>query len=115
MSNEQEQSAERHANLEALTRLGVPAYPTHFERTATVSAVVAEYGPTSAEALEAERPTVEVAGRVLGIRSFLKANFLVLSDGLARLQVYVREDSVDPQGFRVLTHLDFGDHIGVAG
>ena len=35
------------------------------------------------EELDAEPTTVTTAGRILGIRAFGKANFLVLSDGLA--------------------------------
>ena len=43
-----------------------------------------------------------MAGRILGMRAFGKANFLVLSDGLERLQVYVRADSVPARGLRDL-------------
>jgi lysyl-tRNA synthetase class 2 len=77
--------------------------------------VTARYGSTEAEALEAERPRVAVAGRVLGVRSFGKARFLVLSDGLQRLQVYVRADTTDDRSFQIVTHVDLGDHIGVEG
>ncbi|MCC7008375.1 MAG: lysine--tRNA ligase [Acidobacteria bacterium] len=115
MSSEQEQYAQRLAKLREMQDLGVPAYPTGFERTATIATVVREHGRTSGEALEAARPIVAVAGRILGIRSFGKANFLVLSDGLERLQVYVRADSVDARSFQVFKLLDFGDHVGVSG
>src|ERR1041385_1669094 len=94
MSNEAEQVAQRKAKLEALTQLGVPAYPTRFDRTIEISALVVAHGEKTAEALEAERPEVRVAGRILSLRSFGKANFLVLSDGLARVQVYIRADSL---------------------
>jgi lysyl-tRNA synthetase class 2 len=115
MSNEQEQLAQRHAKLDEIRGLGVPVYPTRFERTATIAAVVERHGASDAETLEAERPGAAVAGRILGIRSFGKARFLVLSDGLERLQVYLREDSLDPPSFRLATLLDLGDHVGVAG
>ena len=55
------------------------------------------------------------AGRILGIRSFGKANFLVLSDGKARVQVYVRQDSVPERDFAMFKLLDFGDWVGVEG
>ena len=115
MSNEAEQIAQRRAKLEELVQLGVPAYPTRFERTATLAAVVAAHEGKSGEVLESERPEVRVAGRVLGIRGFGKANFLVLSDGLRRLQVYVREDSLPKDDFRIHQLLDLGDHVGVEG
>jgi lysyl-tRNA synthetase class 2 len=115
MSNEEEQFAQRRAKLEEIQRLGVAPYPTRFERTATVQWVVARYGATEGDVLEAERPRAAIAGRVLGVRSFGKARFLVLSDGLERLQVYVRADAMDDRSFQIVTHVDLGDHIGVEG
>ena len=87
-----DQVAQRRANLEELRALGVAIYPTRFDAQATVAAIVGTHGTATGEALEADRITTRVAGRVLAIRSFGKANFLVLSDGKARLQVYVRQD-----------------------
>jgi lysyl-tRNA synthetase class 2 len=49
------------------------------------------------------------------MRAFGKANFLVLSDGRARLQVYVRADSVPALDFQLYQQLDLGDLIGVQG
>jgi lysyl-tRNA synthetase class 2 len=115
MSNEAEQIAQRRAKLEELIQLGVPAYPNRFDRTGTISATVAAHEGKSGEALESDRPEVRVAGRILGIRGFGKANFLVLSDGLRRLQVYVREDSLPKDDFRIHQLLDLGDHVGVEG
>jgi lysyl-tRNA synthetase, class II len=115
MSNELEQMAQRKAKLEALVRLGVPAYPNHYDRTDTISGVVAAHGEKSGQALEAEVPTVRVAGRILGIRGFGKASFLVLSDGRTRLQVYIRKDSMPAADVETFGQLDFGDLVGVAG
>jgi lysyl-tRNA synthetase, class II len=115
MSNEEEQIAQRREKLQALTTLGVAAYPNQFDRTASVSDLVSAHSPKTGEVLEAERPEARTAGRILGMRSFGKANFLVLSDGLERLQVYVREDSVDPRSWQIFKQLDLGDQIGVAG
>jgi lysyl-tRNA synthetase class 2 len=115
MSNEEEQFTQRLAKLDEIRRLGVSPYPTRFERTATIASVVARFGAAEAETLEAERPRAAVAGRVLGIRSFGKARFVVLSDGLERLQVYVRADAMDERSFQIVTHIDLGDHIGVEG
>src|SRR6185503_16640034 len=115
MSNEQEQRAQRLAKLDALQELGVDPYPHRFERTGTISAVVAAHRAKSGDALEQERPQERVAGRILGIRTFGKANFLVLSDGLERLQLYLRADSLPERDMRLLGLLDFGDHVGAAG
>ncbi len=115
MSNEAEQIAQRQAKLQELVRLGVAPYPTRFDRTATVAALVAEHDGTPAATLEATRPEVRIAGRVLGIRSFGKANFLVLSDGQARIQGYVRADSMPDRDFQIFKLLDLGDLVGLQG
>jgi lysyl-tRNA synthetase class 2 len=115
MSSEIEQAAQRRAKLHELIALGVAPYPNHFDRTGEIVTIVGDHRDKPAETLEAERPEVRTAGRIVGLRTFGKANFLVLSDGLARLQVYVREDAVSARDFRVFGLLDFGDHVGVAG
>jgi len=115
MSNEAEQIAQRRAKLDELIALGVDPYPHRFDRSTTIAAVVAEHGGTPGDVLEAEKPTVRIAGRVMGIRAFGKANFLVLSDGRSRLQAYIRADSVTERDFEVYRRLDFGDQIGLEG
>ena len=112
---ESEQRRQRRANHEALAALGVDPYPARCERSDSVSAVVGAHGGRSAEELEDERPETVTAGRVVAVRSFGKANFLVLSDGRARLQAYVRKDSVSARDFSVFRLLDAGDLVGVAG
>jgi lysyl-tRNA synthetase class 2 len=115
MPSEAEQIAQRRANMVALEQLGVDLYPHRFEWTDTISALVAAHGGKSTADLEAERPTAVTAGRIIGIRSFGKANFLVLSDGRARIQAYLRQDSVSERDFAMFKLLDFGDSVGVEG
>jgi lysyl-tRNA synthetase class 2 len=115
MSSQEEQIAQRRSNLQELVTLGVDVYPHAFDRQHTVSDLVGAHGGRSREGLEEEQPTTVTSGRILAVRSFGKANFLVISDGLAGIQVYVREDSLPPLDFRVFGLLDFGDWIGVSG
>ncbi len=115
MTQEDEQIRQRRANLEALAALGVDIYPRRFDRTHTIAALVEQHGESSAEALEADRVETTTAGRIMAIRSFGKANFLALSDGLHRIQIYVRQDSLPELDFRIFKLLDFGDQIGVEG
>ena len=110
-----EQIQQRQANLAALRALGVDVYPRRFDRSHSIEQVVAQFSDRSGEALDAEKIPVTTAGRILAIRSFGKANFLSLSDGLTRLQVYVRKDELPELDFRIFKLLDFGDHIGVEG
>ena len=115
MSSEDEQIEQRRANLAKLEELGVAAYPHRFAATATVSDLVRAHGAKNATDLEQPRIDTIASGRVVGIRSFGKANFLVLSDGRARIQAYIRKDALSERDFDVFRLLDFGDIVGVEG
>ncbi len=112
---EGDQLRQRRANFEELQRLGITPYPHAFDRTDTVQALVAAHGLKDHDTLEAERVQTRTAGRILAIRSFGKANFLVISDGAARIQVYLRKDSLSERDFALFKLLDFGDYVGVEG
>jgi lysyl-tRNA synthetase, class II len=114
-THESDQIVQRRANLDELKKLGVDAYPRKFDPQTTVQALVAEHGHKTGEELEAAQIRTRVAGRILAIRSFGKANFLVLSDGQARVQVYIKQDSLSERDFQIYKLLDFGDWVGVAG
>jgi len=115
MSSEVVQTEQRKANLDAITRLGFAAYPNKFDTTHSVSALVDGYTATTAAELESPRIDTLTAGRVVSVRSFGKAAFLVLSDGRARLQVYVRQDALSERDYSLSKLLDLGDQIGVSG
>jgi lysyl-tRNA synthetase class 2 len=115
MSSQDEQIAQRRANLQELAKLGIDIYPNRFDRTDTVSALVDACGDRTHDDLEAEPRHTVSSGRILAIRSFGKANFLAISDGRATIQVYLRQDSLPPLDFQLFKLLDFGDWIGVEG
>ena len=106
---------QRRQNFSELAALGVDPYPRDFPRTHTVDELVQAYGERTGEALEAEPPQTRTAGRILAIRSFGKANFLAISDGRAKIQIYIRKDSLPERDFALFKLLDFGDFVGVEG
>ena len=114
-TSQDEQIQQRKANLEALAGLGVTPYPNRFDRRDTVTALVDAHQAKSHDDLEAERPETATSGRILAVRSFGKANFLVISDGRQKLQVYIRQDSMPELDFRIFRLLDFGDWVGIEG
>jgi lysyl-tRNA synthetase, class II len=115
MPPEDQLEQQRRLNFDALTALGVPRFPNHYDATASVSDIVERYGARTGEELEAGPAQERVAGRILGLRGHGKTSFLDISDGRSRVQVYVRQDGVSELDFKVLRLLDLGDHIGVAG
>ncbi len=111
-----EESGQRFERLRRLRERGVEPYPTSFARTHALGAVVAEHGGRAADELEREPVEVVTAGRMLTRRAMGKASFATLSDGEARLQVYVRKDDLGEQGYDLfLNLLDLGDFVGVRG
>ena len=112
---ESDQVVQRRANLEELRKLGIEIYPRRFDAATTIAEVVAEHGGKTGAELEAAHVTTRVAGRILAMRTFGKANFLVLSDGIARVQVYIRQDALSERDFKIFRLLDFGDLVGVEG
>jgi lysyl-tRNA synthetase, class II len=115
MTSQDEQVEQRRANLAELQKLGVEVYPRTFERRHTITQLVDDYGQRTHDELEGERIETITSGRILAIRAFGKANFLVLSDGHAKVQVYIRQDSMPELDFRIYKLLDFGDWVGVEG
>jgi lysyl-tRNA synthetase, class II len=110
----------RQEKLKEIEKLGQAAYPNRFpaaqgESAARIAEVRAQWDGKTGEQLEAEKPRVAVAGRILAIRQQGKAGFATLQQEGARLQIYVRLDAVGEQGFALYKLLDLGDHIGVTG
>ena len=106
---------QRRENFQELVRLGIDPYPRQFERSDTIEALVEAHTAKTGEQLEAEPPRARTAGRILAIRSFGKANFLVLSDGREKIQIYLRKDALSERDFALFKLLDFGDFVGVEG
>jgi lysyl-tRNA synthetase class 2 len=108
----------RKTKLAEIQKLGQAAYPNRFPAegdAATIPAVRKAWDSAAAEALEADKPPVIVAGRIMTIRAQGKAGFATLQQGGERLQIYVRLDAVGEQAFAIYKLLDMGDHIGVSG
>src|SRR6058998_1223867 len=115
MTSLDEQVQQRRSNLSELAKLGVEIYPRTFDRRDTIAALVDRHGGQTHDELEAVRVETITSGRILAIRAFGKANFLVLSDGRAKIQVYIRQDSLPELDFKIYKLLDFGDWVGVEG
>src|SRR6476619_5176915 len=114
-NNESDQQRQRRSNFDELVRLGVDPYPHAFDRSHTVNDLVLAYGERNGAELEATRIETTTAGRILALRTFGKANFLVITDGVSRIQVYIRQDALSERAFQTFTLLDFGDFVGVKG
>ena len=105
----------RREKLARIVELGFDPFPTRAEVDQSIPDVVSKYGNKSSQELEAEKPRVKIAGRILAIREFGKTAFLVLSEKTARIQVYCRKDTLSEREWSLYQNLDAGDWIAVEG
>ena len=105
----------RREKLARIIELGFDPFPTKADVDTTVVAVVKSYGGKSAQELEAEKPRVKLAGRIMGIREFGKTAFLVLSERTARIQAYCRKDTLNEREWTLYQNLDVGDWVAIEG
>jgi lysyl-tRNA synthetase, class II len=149
---ENDQTQARHVHLEALRRLVGNVYPNKFERSQvvdsgredTITAIVEKFRSFEPKSVDGARPApesieeanqqlskvvVRLAGRIASPpRVMGKAAFVHLSDGVSRLQVYIRKADVkavnndtralieaEGKGWELFELLDHGDFIGAEG
>jgi lysyl-tRNA synthetase class 2 len=130
---ENDQTIARHEHLDALRRLVGNVYPNKFERSRvvdpnkedTTTAIVEKFRDFQPHE-ELTKFVVRIAGRIASPpRVMGKAAFVHLSDGVSRLQIYIRKADVigvhnsaeggDVDGWALFQLLDHGDFIGVEG
>ncbi|HYR89774.1 MAG TPA: lysine--tRNA ligase [Terriglobia bacterium] len=111
----QDQYLQRQKKLAEIEARGHDAYPHKFDWTATPAELVEKYASADAAALEASKPPVRVAGRIVALRLHCKAGFAHISGSGQRLQIYVKLDIVGPRAFELFQMLDLGDFVGLNG
>ena len=146
---ENDQTLARRAHLDALRELVGNVYPNKYERSElvepgredTITAVAEKFRAFEPKVPPDSRPSpeelelanrqlndfsVRLAGRIASPpRVMGKAAFVHISDGVSRLQLYIRRDDVigvhndklggDVDGWKLFQLLDHGDFIGVEG
>ena len=110
-----DESAVRLEKADALRERGVDPYPNSFDRSHRLAEIAEAHGEKSIEALEALAAPVRVAGRIITKRGHGKTSFATLSEGEARLQIYVRRDVIGDEAYEIFGLLDMGDTVGIAG
>ncbi len=105
------QRDDRIAHMEAIRALGVDPFGKKFPGTTLLKATGDAYDAVKGE----DQGSFTVAGRIVMIRDFGKASFLVLQDSSGRLQVYARKDALGEQRFALYENLDIGDIVGGHG
>jgi lysyl-tRNA synthetase class 2 len=111
----QDQYLQRQKKLAEIEARGHDPYPHKFDWTVTAAELVEKYASADAAALEASKPPVRVAGRIVAVRLHGKAGFAHISGSGQRLQIYVKLDNVGLPAFELFQLLDLGDFVGLTG
>ncbi|SDS76916.1 lysyl-tRNA synthetase, class II [Paenibacillaceae bacterium GAS479] len=105
----------RRAKLDELRDLGVDPFGSKFQRSSNAGAIASEFGELSKEELEEKGVEVRIAGRIMQKRGMGKAAFAHIQDLTGRIQIYVRQDTVEATQYQAFDLLDIGDIVGVFG
>lgn len=128
MSEELVESESEHANTEARIRqeridkaqamrdAGRNPYANDWAVDGSCAEIRDEFAQLGTEPCDpvADQPR-RIAGRVMAIRRFGKAAFIVLRDRSGDLQIMVRKNVVEGSGWEDFMLLDRGDHVGAEG
>ena len=106
---------QRLSKVAALRDGGVNPYPNDFTVENKCGEVKVRFDSVGSEELEAANETVTVAGRIMAIRNFGKASFVVIQDVSGRLQIYVKKNIVGDETYLIFKACDVGDIVGVSG
>jgi lysyl-tRNA synthetase class 2 len=103
--------------LEEIKKLGVNPYPHRFDVSTNSSEILSGFKDpeNEAETEEQKKKIVSVAGRIMTIRRMGKASFCHIKDEAGKLQIYLRQNDVGEQLYKLFKLLDIGDIIGVHG
>ena len=85
----------RREKLARIVELGFDPYPTLADTDHTIPDVVAQYGGKPAQELEAGKPHVKVAGRIMLKRVMGKASFATIQDMSGSIQLYITDSYGD--------------------
>ncbi len=115
MSLEQEIFETRVRRTKELAEAGHLPYGKRFDFSHQLSEMHEQFGAKTAEELDATHIAVKVCGRIQSLRGKGKAGFLHLTQGGAKLQVYLKVDKLSEKDFKLYQMLDIGDILGVEG
>ncbi len=105
----------RRDKMNQLREWGIDPFGKKFEPTHHAQDIAASYAGFTKEELEAAQHQVTLAGRLMAKRDMGKASFAHVLDRSGQIQIYVRQDTVGAESYKVFELCDIGDIIGVSG
>ena len=98
----------RREKLDKLYELDINPFAYRFDRTHNANEINSDFSTF-------EGKTVSIAGRLTALRGHGKAGFAHIVDASDKIQIYMRQDRMGEENFKLFKLLDIGDIIGVTG
>lgn len=97
----------RRQKLENIRGKGVSPYGRKFQKTANIKELIDDFQ---------EQKPIQTAGRIMALRSHGKSLFGDLKDASAKIQFYIKGDTIGQEQFELfVNNIDIGDIVGLKG
>ena len=103
---------QRLEKLDKLRSLGINPYPHCYERSHTAKQALTLFEQQKADQTQ---PELNLAGRIMAIRSMGKLSFLTIQDGSGKIQLFFNKALLGEEKYAFLKEFDIGDIIGASG
>ena len=110
-----DQELARFNKIERYKELGIDPFGCKYDWKDKVADIRAKYGELSEEELQGKEIPVNVAGRLMAIRSMGKASFVNLRDDTGAIQAWLGLNVVGEDNYKVFKLADTGDIVGLKG
>lgn len=105
----------RRQKMDEIRRNGQDPFGARYERTHLSNEVIETYGELSKEELDETTHHVKIAGRIMTKRGKGKAGFAHIQDLGGQIQIYVRQDAIGEDAYKLFNMADLGDIVGIEG
>jgi len=110
---------QRISKLEALKGMGIEPYGRAFPNLLSIKELAGQGTGYRVQGTENREQGIDqeviVAGRIMAMRSHGKSVFCDIKDQYEKIQIYVKQDIIGEDKFKIFEKLDIGDIIGVRG
>ncbi|MBD7909496.1 lysine--tRNA ligase [Sporosarcina gallistercoris] len=105
----------RRQKMEEIRNGGRDPFGARFERTHLSNELIEAYSELSKEELDETPHVAKIAGRIMTKRGKGKAGFAHIQDLGGQIQIYVRQDAIGEDTYKLFTMADLGDIVGIEG
>lgn len=105
----------RRQKMDEIRNGGRDPFGARFERSHLSNELIDAYGELSKEELDETPHQVKIAGRIMTKRGKGKAGFAHIQDLGGQIQIYVRQDAIGEDTYKLFTMADLGDIVGIEG